>query len=262
MTSGFTKLYNQIITSSIWSEDDKVRIMWITLLASADPKGYVSGSIPGMAAIARMSLPDAKRSIKTLCSPDPYSRSKENEGRRLEEVDGGWVILNYPKYRAKRDPEERRLQNREAKRRQREREKNARSQQNVSQCQPTSAQDRSQKTDTTPYSPPQGTGVELFDRFWSEYPRKVGKKKCRHIWNRLKPSAELAEKIITAVKAYKRTDQWQKNNGQFIPHPATWLNQERWNDEISASPEPKRGDPDWLPSEAEAEQIMRDSGMV
>ena len=103
----------------------------------------------------------------------------------------------------------------------------------------------------------ESTNGELFDRFWSEYPRKVGKKKCRHIWNRLKPSAELSEKIISAVKAYKRTEQWQKNKGQFIPHPATWLNQERWNDEISASPEPKRGDPDWLPTEQEAEDIMR-----
>lgn len=99
MSNGFTKLFNSIITSSIWSEDDKVRIMWITMLASSDAKGFVTGSIPGMAAIARMSLKDAEKSIKALTLPDPYSRSKEYEGRRILVVDGGWQIVNYAKYR-------------------------------------------------------------------------------------------------------------------------------------------------------------------
>jgi len=138
MSNSFTKLFNSIITSSIWSEDDKTRIMWITMLASADANGYVTGSIPGMAAIARMSLQDAEQSIKALCSPDPYSRSKEHEGRRLIEADGGWLIVNYAKYREHRDPEKRRVQNREAKRRQRAKQKS--SQPNVSQSQPMSAQ--------------------------------------------------------------------------------------------------------------------------
>ena len=138
MTNGFTKLFNSIITSSIWSEDDKVRLMWITMLASTDANGYVTGSIPGMAAIARMSLQEAEQSIAALCAPDPYSRSKEYEGRRLIEADGGWLIVNYAKYRQRRDPEKRREQNREAKRRQREKESGC--QQDVSQCQPMSAQ--------------------------------------------------------------------------------------------------------------------------
>jgi len=88
--------------------------MWITMLASTDANGYITGSIPGMAAIARMSLQEAEQSIAALCSPDPYSRSKEHEGRRLIEADGGWLIVNYAKYRAKRDPEKRREQNRRA----------------------------------------------------------------------------------------------------------------------------------------------------
>jgi len=138
MSDGFTKLFNSIITSSIWSEDDKVRIMWITMLASTDASGHVTGSIPGMAAIARMSLQEAEQSIAALCSPDPYSRSKEYDGRRLIEADGGWLIVNYAKYRQRRDPEKRREQNREAKRRQREKESGC--QQDVSQSQPKSAQ--------------------------------------------------------------------------------------------------------------------------
>lgn len=99
MTDGFTKLFNSIITSSIWSETDKVRIMWITFLASSDANGFVTGSIPGMAAMARMSLQEAEQSIKSLTKPDPYSRTKEQEGRRLLECEGGWIIVNYAKYR-------------------------------------------------------------------------------------------------------------------------------------------------------------------
>lgn len=74
---------------------------------------------------------------------------------------------------------------------------------------------------------------ESFDRFWSEYPRKVSKKKAQDSWRRINPSPELAEKIIEAVKKVKQTAQWKKDGGQFIPHPATYLNQERWNDELS-----------------------------
>jgi len=129
MNGGFTKLFNNIITSSIWSEDDKTRIMWITFLASTDADGYVTGSIPGMAAIARMSLKDAQESIDALCAPDPHSRSKEYDGRRLIETDGGWLIVNYAKYRQKRDPEKRREQNRKAQER-------FRSKQKVSQSKP------------------------------------------------------------------------------------------------------------------------------
>jgi len=172
MSSGFTKLFNSIITSSIWSEDDKVRLMWITMLASTDANGYVTGSIPGMAAIARMSLQEAEQSIAALCSPDPYSRSKELEGRRLIEADGGWLIVNYGKYRQRRDPEKRREQNREAKRRQREKKSGC--QQDVSQCQPKSAQaeaeaeaeaeaikkERSQRK----FSPPTSKEVEEYAR--------------------------------------------------------------------------------------------------
>ncbi len=110
-------------------------------------------------------------------------------------------------------------------------------------------------------SPTQGpTGGEFFERFWAVYPRKVGKKKCRAIWASLKPTADLAEQIIAAVEAYQRTEQWQREGGRFAPHPSTFLNQGRWEDEIPATPEPKRGDPDWLPDEAEADEILREAG--
>lgn len=71
-----------------------------------------------------------------------------------------------------------------------------------------------------------------FDKFWQAYPRKVSKKEAQKSWKKINPSLELFEKILKALEMVKQTEQWEKDNGKFIPYPATWLNQERWTDEI------------------------------
>jgi hypothetical protein len=63
----------------------------------------------------------------------------------------------------------------------------------------------------------------------------VGKRAALHAWNRLKPSETfLAETLVPALVKQQRTRQWQ--NKGFIPHPATWLNQRRWEDEVDDDP--------------------------
>lgn len=71
-----------------------------------------------------------------------------------------------------------------------------------------------------------------FEKFWAAYPRKEGKGKAWESWLKKKPPIE---QVLATLEKYKRCDQWLKDNGQFIPHPATWLNQERWEDEIKGS---------------------------
>lgn len=105
---GYTKLFQNIITSSIWGEDDKTRIVWITMLALCNRDGIVEASVSGLAALSRVDKESAARAIQVLESPDPDSRSKEHEGRRIQRVDGGWLILNHAKYRKKLSLEERR----------------------------------------------------------------------------------------------------------------------------------------------------------
>ena len=75
-----------------------------------------------------------------------------------------------------------------------------------------------------------------FAEFWEEYPKKVGKKAAQTSWNKIKPDTELFERIISAVATAKRSEQWNKENGRYIPNPATWLNQGRWDDELPLSP--------------------------
>ena len=74
------------------------------------------------------------------------------------------------------------------------------------------------------------TAPSDFERFWECYPRKEGRKAARVAWNKAtdKPGIEVIEHAIERARA---TEQWQGNNGKFIPHPTTWLNQGRWADE-------------------------------
>lgn len=74
--------------------------------------------------------------------------------------------------------------------------------------------------------------IKRFDEFWSAYPKKVGKGVARKAWARIKPTGELHSKILDAIAEAKQSDQWRRNGGQYIPNPATWLNQERWLDEL------------------------------
>lgn len=67
-----------------------------------------------------------------------------------------------------------------------------------------------------------------FDLFWSSYPKKVGKEAARKAWKKLKPNLPL---ILKALQWQTESAQWSKENGQFIPNPATYLNQGRWQDE-------------------------------
>jgi len=79
----------------------------------------------------------------------------------------------------------------------------------------------------------------LFVEFWTVYPKKTGKGAAHNSWNKIKPkvSRETADKIIASVRAYAQTQQWKKENGQYIPNPATFLNQRRWEDEIKGGSE-------------------------
>jgi hypothetical protein len=74
-----------------------------------------------------------------------------------------------------------------------------------------------------------------FDTFWNAYPKKIGKDKCRRWFDSHKVESELLEQMLTALDTQKRSDQWTREDGRFIPYPYTWLNQGRWQDEIEQS---------------------------
>lgn len=95
----------------------------------------------------------------------------------------------------------------------------------------TKTESKTNTEELSPRKPPLGAG---FEEFWAAYPRKVGKQAAWKAWSKLKPSAELTKAILAAVEYQRNCPQWQKDGGQYIPNPATWLNQGRWEDKLPA----------------------------
>ena len=91
---------------------------------------------------------------------------------------------------------------------------------------------------TNPVIPPKSPKGDWpgFADFWSAYPRKTDKAKALKAWNKIKPDDSLVNVILNAVRTQSMTDQWQRDNGQYIPHPTTWLNGERWADQLDNKP--------------------------
>lgn len=96
----YNKLFTKILDSSVWLEDKATRIVWFTFLAAMDEDGYAHfAAIGNLASRARVTDKEALDAVKLLEAPDENSSDPDNEGRRIERVPGGWIVLNAPKYR-------------------------------------------------------------------------------------------------------------------------------------------------------------------
>lgn len=78
-----------------------------------------------------------------------------------------------------------------------------------------------------------------FDKFWAAYPKKTAKGSAKKAWQKIKRPAETVQEIINALEWQKATKDWQKDGGQFIPYPASYLNARQWEDE------PQNIKPEW-----------------
>ncbi len=137
---GFTKIFSSIVTSTIWGEDGDTCKIWVTLLSQANAKGETDITIPGLSRMTLIPIEKCEEAMEKFQRPDKYSRSQEKEGRRIEKIDGGWLIINYKRYRDKRDADVRKEQSRQAQQRFRDNKKSANSKPIVSQNKPGSAQ--------------------------------------------------------------------------------------------------------------------------
>lgn len=116
----YSKLHSSVVNSSLWVEPDHVRLLFITLLALCDKDGCVYGSRLGLERAANITWnTDSASDLdpwEVLLGPDPDSsdkmRAPENEGRRIEEIPGGFRLLNFAYYRSLRNDDDRREQNR------------------------------------------------------------------------------------------------------------------------------------------------------
>lgn len=107
MSDTYTKLFRSITASSVWAEPHATRTVWTTLLAHCDKHGRVYASVGGLARLANATREETEAALRSFLSSDPDSRTKEFDGRRIEEIDGGWRLLNHAKYAAIRNAQER-----------------------------------------------------------------------------------------------------------------------------------------------------------
>jgi len=219
--SGFTKLVPEIIQSSIWNESPDIRCVWITLLAIKDENGYVRGDSQVISRLANIPLGSVQTALDKFQQPDFNSHTPDNEGRRISPAPGGWIVLNHWLYRGQ-----------DMKEIHAEYMRKWRKKTDVNKCdsQVITSESPSASASESASSLKSSSDSEAFTAFWQLYPHKVGKGAAVKAW-RVKKCDHISDTIKAAVEKQKQWAQWQKDSGQFIPNPATWLNQERWLDE-------------------------------
>lgn len=247
MSETYTKLFTSITASTVWQEPLSTRVTWITMLAMADQNGDVYASVPGLARFANVPREDVERALECFLSPDPDSRSQDNEGRRIEVIKGGWRLLNHAAFHALKSEAERTEYKREWDRKNRPsgyaRQSDSPSkvrQSDTKSDSPTVAdtpdqtkpllQEQEQKLSARQVA---RSGEGRFPEWWAVYPKKVARKPALQKWQSRGLDA-IADRLIADVRnRIANDDGWKRG---YIPDPTTYLNQDRWNDDLRAAP--------------------------
>jgi hypothetical protein len=210
-----------------------------------------------------------EQALAKFQSPDPYSRSQAHEGRRIVPIERGWKLLNHGVFRDLVDAEGRRTYHREYKRRRAQMLKSTKSNSstefNPSDADADTESDPDSKplagvgveSSTLPEDPDlvstipdldqqtsghhdglrsktrsrgraRGDYSETFLAFWAVYPKKVGKGAAWQMWSIHKP---VFSDVMDALSWQLKTEQWTRDGGRYVPYPATYLSQRRWQDE-------------------------------
>lgn len=109
MSNGYVKLFSSILDSSVWTLSKEAKILWVTMLAMKGRDQTVRAALPALARRAVLTIEETQKGLAELMQPDPWSQTKEHEGRRvIEAPGGGWQIVTGQKYRDMLSKEERR----------------------------------------------------------------------------------------------------------------------------------------------------------
>lgn len=243
---GYTVVYNQLI------QDCRLRLQTraVLILMLSKPEGW-DFTIRGMAAIAGVTKDTMSKMFAELAHAG-YLRKKE----QTHESNGtfgkaGYIISGRPIFLEETDEPDSEFPEEPC--------------HNLSypvssytNNSPQENKEQENKEQEPPKKSPQGErcaktsaprhAPEWFETFYQDYPRKCNRAAAVRAWDKLKPDSRLFGIILDALEQQKRSEQWQRG---YIPHPSTWLNQARWEDEIKPTgrEDPQalsRGDlPEW-----------------
>ncbi len=213
----YGKLFDQMYDGTL-RESWEALVTFQQMIVLCDADGVVDMTTNAIASRTGIPSEIVAKGVETLEQCDPYSRTPDEEGRRIIRLDDhrpwGWSIVNHKKYKALQDADHVREQNRLRKQRQRNKE-------NGSSQPVTNGHSPSLHTDTDT-----DKHLRNFATFWISYPKKKDKSKAKKSFLKIKPNDKLLSTILSDIKT--RPD-WK--DVQFVPLPATYLNNARWEDE-------------------------------
>ena len=242
----YGKHFASMYSGSLFGKPATVFAVWGYVIAHMRPSRkdqqcYVELNPALLAATFDTTPEEIDAAIQTLEAPDPASRTKEAEGRRLvlleEERTPGpmqFMVVNGSKYRALRDEEERRIYLREAKRASRASQRKSTKSLTVNHGQPQASQAEVEAEVEEEKPRSSCPSSDDFEQFWGVWEKKIGKGKARLAFSSLTKKGSLPpiEELIRKVRELQATDAWSENGRQYQPHPSTWLSREGWLDEI------------------------------
>jgi hypothetical protein len=261
----YGKYFASTFTGSMFGAGCEVFALWGYIIAMA-VDGTVELNPSYLSAVLGATPEQVGAALRVLCNPDPQSRTPTAQGARLIHENGfTYTVVNHGIYRAIRNEEERRAYNRDAKRKERAQipTKTGRSRVAPSVIDKSPLSNLSAHTEAEAEAeadpsvvpigrkapkPTAPSALEIsFLAFWLAYPKKVGKAAAFKAWKKINPVNGLCERIHATIIRQQQSEQWRKDNGQFIPNPATWLNQGRWDDEPVSIGQPRSPGPAYQP---------------
>jgi hypothetical protein len=225
----YGRLFDTIFDSSIMEEEFHTRLLWHYMIVLSDEDGVVDMTIPALARRTNIGAELVSVGIERLAAPDPSSRSPELEGRRIVPLEGqpyGWRLVNHAKYRDMKNAYDRREYFRGYRRKRRAEGKDL------------AVHSEQDEQDLNTPEPSVGVGVSVgvngFESFWQEYPRKVGKRDAAKAWKQTAGERPPLAELLAALASLAKCRQWTRDGGQYAPYPATWLRRGGWEDDAVA----------------------------
>ena len=248
MAKRFIKVYEQIVNWE-WFKHPNTLCLFIYLLLKANYKdldfhgrtirrGQILTSLTSISTGTGLSVQQARTALAHLISTGEVTDEATNQGRLI-------TVIKYDEYQTSTGNL---TGNQQAINKQPNRQSTSDLTSNLTpsiEYIEYIEQDRKIEQIDTPPLPPalKDDFIEKsFATFWACYPKKRSKPEALRAWKKIKPGPALADKIMTGLQKWSESYDWLKENGRYIPYPATWLNNMGWEDELPAekAPEPDK----------------------
>lgn len=240
----YGKIFDSIYDGTL-AEDWRALITFQQMIVLCDADGVIDMTPSAISRRTGIPIEHIKAGIQILESPDPYTRTEGEEGRRIKLLEDhrpwGWYVVNHEKYKSLQDADTVRAQNRERKRRQRE--KAGSSHASSRDVTDGHASSRHTNTDTdTDINKSKALSASTdarFQFFYAAYPLKKAKASAEKAFRKINPDDALLQTMLEAIEAQAIERELNNAAGEFNPkwkYPATWLNSKSWEDEVDLSP--------------------------